>query len=152
MGFPERFQELRKKNKLTMLEVAEKLGKAKSTIAGYEYGNRKPKAIDTTKIAELFNTSVDYLLGNTDNPAPTKETKNLAVIFKQTNDYHYNGVPLEQSDLELLNTILEKIVKESDSTNSENKVSIKESELREIEETRNKIKSKINYHNGNGVS
>ncbi|WP_223590182.1 helix-turn-helix domain-containing protein [Neobacillus bataviensis] len=62
----DRLSELRKERKWSLQETADQLGIAKSTYAGYESGYREPSLLSLTQIAELFDTTVDYLLGRTD--------------------------------------------------------------------------------------
>lgn len=54
---------LRKERKLTLKELAEKMGIAESTLSLYENGKRKPDFDTLSKFAEYFNVSVDFLLG-----------------------------------------------------------------------------------------
>lgn len=49
-----------------MQETADRLEIAKSTYAGYEYGYREPSLQALSDIADLFETSVDYILGRTE--------------------------------------------------------------------------------------
>jgi len=62
----ERLSELRKERKWSLQETADQLGIAKSTYAGYESGYRLPSLPSLSQIADLFETSVDYILGRTD--------------------------------------------------------------------------------------
>lgn len=68
-----RLEELRTENKFTKKDVAALLKIDQSTYGKYELGKREPDAEMLTKIAELYNVSVDYLLGLTDikNPPET---------------------------------------------------------------------------------
>jgi len=59
----ERLSVLRKERKWSLQETADKLGIAKSTYAGYESGYREPSLHSLLQIANLFDTTVDYLLG-----------------------------------------------------------------------------------------
>lgn len=60
----ERIKELRKEKKLTQEELAKKLGlNAKSNIANYESGANAPSDEIKLKMCELFNCSMDYLIG-----------------------------------------------------------------------------------------
>ena len=56
---------LRKENLLTQEELGKELKVGKSTIANYESGYSEPESEKIKKIAELFNVSLDYLLGKT---------------------------------------------------------------------------------------
>jgi transcriptional regulator with XRE-family HTH domain len=106
----QRIRELRKKHNMLQSQVGEYVGVGKSAIAGYESGFRNPKKDTISLLAELFNTSTDYLLGHTDNPEPPKpeEPKDLAELIKN-NDFHYNGKKLDDKDLDLVIQILERI-------------------------------------------
>ena len=68
MNVGQKIKQLRLENNLTQEELAEKLGKAKSTISMYENGNREPDYETLEEIADYFNVSIEYLLKRTDNP------------------------------------------------------------------------------------
>ncbi|SFG47013.1 helix-turn-helix domain-containing protein [Sporolactobacillus nakayamae] len=53
---------LRKKKKLTIQNMADILGIAKSTYASYETGYRQPPIDALIKIADFFKTSLDTLV------------------------------------------------------------------------------------------
>jgi transcriptional regulator with XRE-family HTH domain len=57
-----RLGELRKNRKWSMQETADRLGIAKSTYAGYESGYREPSLQALSQLADLFNTTVYYIL------------------------------------------------------------------------------------------
>ncbi|WP_035571563.1 helix-turn-helix domain-containing protein [Halonatronum saccharophilum] len=74
--FKERIRKLRKENKLTQQQLADKIGVGRATIAGYETKGKEPGYDTLSKLAEIFNVSVDYLLGRTDNKQnPGSNTK-----------------------------------------------------------------------------
>lgn len=59
---------IRKRNFLTLIEFAEKVGASKSSVSDWEQGFRLPPEAALTKIAIMGNTSVDKLLyGNGNN-------------------------------------------------------------------------------------
>jgi transcriptional regulator with XRE-family HTH domain len=60
---PSRIKAERENLGLSQIEVAETLKIARSTLANYETGTRKPDLETLTKIAILYETSTDYLLG-----------------------------------------------------------------------------------------
>lgn len=69
-----RLELLRENKGWTKSLVARKLGiKAVSTYANWEYGIRQPDNKMLVKIADLFDVSVDYLLGRTDDPVPNEK-------------------------------------------------------------------------------
>lgn len=55
---------LRKKNKLSQEQLAEKLNVSPSAIGMWEQGRRQPDNETIREIAQLFNVSTDYLLDN----------------------------------------------------------------------------------------
>ncbi|PFZ89557.1 helix-turn-helix domain-containing protein [Bacillus wiedmannii] len=77
----ERLSELRKSKKWSLQDTADQLGIAKSTYAGYETGYRWPSLQSLSKIADLFDTSVDYILGRTDD-ALSKDVIEIAELMK----------------------------------------------------------------------
>lgn len=67
MEFKERLKECRLLRGLTQKELAEQIGVAKTTMTGYEKGNREPDVLKIKKIASALNVDCDYLLGTSDN-------------------------------------------------------------------------------------
>lgn len=68
----ERLSSLRAGTKMTQSEMAKKLGIARTTYAGYENGSRRPDPETLQKLADIFEVSLDFLLGRTDDPNPPK--------------------------------------------------------------------------------
>ncbi len=64
--FQERLKELRKQAGLTQREMAEKLFVAQPSYIRYENGSSEPSQENLVRIADLFDVSVDYLLGRND--------------------------------------------------------------------------------------
>lgn len=62
MIFAEKLKALRKSQKLTQQELANRLGVAKSVVSYYESGNRYPSYDVLIKIAHIFHVTTDYLL------------------------------------------------------------------------------------------
>lgn len=58
-----RIKMLREEKHLTQQELADKLNSAKSTIGMYENGNRKPSYEVLIKLSEIFDCSIDYIVG-----------------------------------------------------------------------------------------
>lgn len=61
MAFYDRLKESRIKAGLTQEQLAEKLGIAKSTLSGYESGNREPTVATIAKTLEILNIDANYL-------------------------------------------------------------------------------------------
>jgi transcriptional regulator with XRE-family HTH domain len=102
--FSKRLKELREEASLTQKDIAEALGIDRTTYTKYETGKSEPDFETTSKIADYFNVSVDYLLGKSDirNPSDEitkavsddpelaefwnelKDREELKLLFKQT--------------------------------------------------------------------
>lgn len=55
---------------LSQKEVAVSLKVAQPTVSAWESGDKFPSAKNLKRLASLLNTTVDELLGNTDDPTP----------------------------------------------------------------------------------
>ncbi len=64
--FQERVKEQRLLYGFTQREMAEKLGISQPSYIRYENGSAEPSQENLVKIAQLFDVSVDYLLGRAD--------------------------------------------------------------------------------------
>ncbi|MCO5086713.1 MAG: helix-turn-helix domain-containing protein, partial [Methylobacteriaceae bacterium] len=53
---------LRKARKKTQNDVAKVVNRVRSAIAQWETGVTRPKHEELTKLAKLFNVSIDYLI------------------------------------------------------------------------------------------
>lgn len=62
-----RLYDLRTDNDLTQQQVADYLMCNRQVYARYERGTREIPVSMLIKLADLYNTSVDYILGRTDN-------------------------------------------------------------------------------------
>ena len=58
-----RLKTLRKQNKLTQKQVAERTGLAVSAISSYESGARFPTYYTLIKLASMYHVTCDYLIG-----------------------------------------------------------------------------------------
>lgn len=67
-----RIKILREELNMTQQELADKLDGAKSTVAMYEKGDRKPSMEVLLKLSEIFDCSIDYILGKSDIRNPEK--------------------------------------------------------------------------------
>ncbi len=64
--FEERLIEQRKLNKKTQRQMAEYLNITQPSYIRYENGSSEPSLEKLVKIADLFDVSVDFLLGRAD--------------------------------------------------------------------------------------
>ncbi|MCF6461460.1 XRE family transcriptional regulator [Clostridium sp. Cult3] len=81
MVFGKRLKSLREEKGFTQQDIADILGVGRATIAGYETKGKQPDYEKLMKLAEFFNTSVDYLLGRTDQ-RNAEEKPELPVEFE----------------------------------------------------------------------
>jgi transcriptional regulator with XRE-family HTH domain len=107
--FGERLKLTRKTRGLTMEQLGASIGVAKTTISGYENGNREPPLHIIHKLANTLHTSADYLLGLTsvmEQPLlqPQGNVKVGAACL------HWDGIELEESELESIRNLLESIL------------------------------------------
>ena len=65
-----RIRDLREDRDLSQSTVATILGVHLTTYSDYELGNLSITAEVLITLAKFYNTSTDYILGLTDNPAP----------------------------------------------------------------------------------
>lgn len=72
----------------TQEDLAKKLGKDYSTIGKWELGQRSPMMIDVIKIAQLFNISLEKLIGYDDN----KSNDILLNKFNALNNEQKNAI------------------------------------------------------------
>ncbi|MBM7717179.1 transcriptional regulator with XRE-family HTH domain [Bacillus thermophilus] len=102
---------MRKKRGYTLQDMADHLGIARSTYAGYESNYRQPPLEMLHDAAEKLKTSADYLIGLTDNPYPKEPTKNARELLADK-ELHWDGVPLSDEELKPIRDLLELVVKE----------------------------------------
>lgn len=108
-----RLRELRIKHNFKQEDIGVKVGMSNTTIANYELGLRNPRKDTLYKLADLYNTSVDYLLGLTDDPnksANLNQPKDLKNIML-TKDLKYDGITLDEADIDIVTSILNRITK-----------------------------------------
>lgn len=71
----ERIRNLREDSDLTQQQIADMLFINRRTYSSYENGTRGIPVETISRLADIFNTSVDYLIGRTDVKAPYPKTK-----------------------------------------------------------------------------
>ena len=67
-----RLKELREDHDLTQVAIAKILFTSQQQYSKYENGYREIPATMLITLADYYNTSVDYILGRTNNPNPIK--------------------------------------------------------------------------------
>lgn len=105
----DRLKQLREKRGWTKKYAAEKLGfKGVSTYANYEYGIRDPDTDMLVKMAQLYETTIDYLKGVND------ESEVKRIINDQAkNDALYEAISrLPQDKKKIVNDMVKALLDE----------------------------------------
>lgn len=69
-----RIRQLRKQHGMTLKQLGAELGLAESTVSQYETGKRNPDNETLLKLGELFQVSIDEILGRTTLTEDTKKS------------------------------------------------------------------------------
>ena len=64
--FSENLISFRKENKISQQTLANKVGVTQQCISEWEKGNMEPTLSNLIKLADFFETSIDYLAGRKD--------------------------------------------------------------------------------------
>ncbi|WP_028563039.1 helix-turn-helix domain-containing protein [Paenibacillus pinihumi] len=134
-SFHLRFKQLREQHQWTQDEIAEKLGVQRSTIAGYESAekNRIPREETLLKIADVFQVSLDYLLGRSDliSQSPTghppvipdwataKDKRDLKVMLESPEVLFFDGIEFSEEDRAKMMGVMETIFWDAKMKNKE---------------------------------
>ena len=105
MEFAERLKTLRKQEKFTQVQIAEKMDISQQAYAAWERGVKKPTQENLVKIAQILNVTVDYLVGNSDNTED--ELDNIEILFRMNS----KGLTDEEKEIfqkELIEFMLER--------------------------------------------
>ena len=87
MSFPEILKELRDKKGFTQKQLAEALYLSKTTISQYENGTHTPSIETFIKLADIFDISIDYLLGRTSVPVTFSTLKKSFTSEENIDDF-----------------------------------------------------------------
>lgn len=128
--FANRIKELRKNKGYTQKELARLLNIGQTTVANYEQGTRVPDMEKLNNIADLFEVTLDYLLGRSEEMAHFKKTTksnsiDLKIADKVYLDYllqgdsenarrfiinlHEDGVNIEYIFFDILDRVLKEV-------------------------------------------
>lgn len=99
------FKEFRKRNKLTQDDVAKALNVSRATYNGYELGKYEPNIASLKILSELFNVSLDELLGRDTNLI------NLACLDAKTQEAIKQVMGLTGNQLDLVSQFIDALKK-----------------------------------------
>ena len=82
----ERIKACREKIGISQEELAHRIGMHSNTVARWERGELDPRGTSTSKLARALNTTVGYLVGETDEPhSPNEYGLNHEIITNANN-------------------------------------------------------------------
>jgi len=108
-NFSYRLTVLLDENNMSQTQLAEKVGTTNVTICRYINGERIPRIDVVSRIAVVFNVSLDYLLGISDNVDTENLTKNqdLDIALLMKNLYSLdNSTHLSKKQIEMIKKLL----------------------------------------------
>ena len=70
MTLGERIKQLRRENGMTQVDMAQKLGVTKGTVSTWETNSRVPGFETLEQMCDMFQRSLDYLMGRSDGATP----------------------------------------------------------------------------------
>ncbi len=111
MNFGSRLKCARVAAGYTQTELGKLVGVAKSTLAGYEKGNREPDVLKIKKIAQSLGVSADYLIiGETrvDTQKDFHKAERLLELFNQLSDSKQDEAILRIEEMVAYTRYLEK--------------------------------------------
>ncbi|WP_105106982.1 helix-turn-helix domain-containing protein [Streptococcus suis] len=108
---------LRQKQGMEQIDLANRLGrKSSSSVSEWERGKYTPKAGVLNDIAKIFDVSLSQLMSSDlSNPTPTTQPT-PTIDFKEmaAESMSYDGMPLNDEDIDLIASILETRMKNRD--------------------------------------
>ena len=108
-NFSYRLTVLLDENNMSQTQLAEKVGTTNVTVCRYINGERIPRIDVVSRIAAVFNVSLDYLLGISDNVDTENLTKNqdLDIALLMKNLYSLdNSTHLSKKQIEMIKKLL----------------------------------------------
>lgn len=76
---------LRKERGLSTIELAKTIGVAQQTITKWENGQANPSRDKVSKLSDFFDTSMDYLMGNSDEKNSDKKLQEISTKRNRIN-------------------------------------------------------------------
>lgn len=100
MSFYERLQSLAKENNKSFSQIEKDLGYSKNSL--YNYKTKMPTADNITRLANYFNVSTDYLLGNT----TARDYDSARLDQSIENSKSFDGSPLDPEDKQIIHNLI----------------------------------------------
>jgi Predicted transcriptional regulators len=93
----QRLGEVRKRKGISQQNVADSLGLSRGRLGNYEQGTREPDSEMLRQLANFYNVSVDYLLGNSNEPRPPIGGHDIRLAAH--NERRFDDVSNEEADM-----------------------------------------------------
>lgn len=117
VSFGSKLRELRNSAGLTQSELAQRINRSKANISKYEKDDLEPNLDTLVAISEIFDVSIDYLLGKKPGEAPAGSShsapqisKDVASIIEFYDELSHNG---REKALEYMEMLRDKEKKEN---------------------------------------
>lgn len=104
--FAERLKSLRKEQNLTQQKIAEKLNISRGSYAQWEAQRTQPSSKSLETLANFFDVSTDYLLGNTDIKNQNQFDEDLEKSLDTFKSF--DGKPMYDEDREKIREFIKK--------------------------------------------
>ncbi len=102
MTLAEKIYELRKTNKLSQEQLAEKIGVSRQSISKWESGETLPELERVVALSEVFDVTTDYLLKSKDVDEITIRTERLE---KEQNEFREKMILIQIKNIRIWNSI-----------------------------------------------
>jgi transcriptional regulator with XRE-family HTH domain len=109
-----RIRSRRKENGFKTSQVFKDLGIPRTTYTGYEMGSRTPDAATMNRIANYLNTTVGFLMCETDDPNPAVQHTTSFEDLLEEKTLTFGGKPLTDEQWETLAKTLKALNEQSE--------------------------------------
>lgn len=131
MSLGSRIKNLRKKHGFTQDHMAKHLNMGRSNFGHIENNRVVPSSDDLQKIADILDTTSDYLLGRTNDPqkwdvpswATSKDKRDFKKMLEEEGELMFDGVPLDEEDRQRIKDVLTGLFWEAKQMNKRKKKS-----------------------------
>lgn len=104
--FKKRLKQLRIKYNLNQKDIANLLGVGITTISNYEMGRNEPCMEKLITLAQFFNVSLDYLIGNSENEILKKEKNQELNLSNEALNLFSDALKLYDSNIAAFNNVI----------------------------------------------
>lgn len=106
MKYGDRLKKLRNNANLSQKELSDRLHINRSTYARYETSSTQPDFDTLVKLANYFNVTTDYILGNSDDPHKT-ESEELQEFIEEVKVWYKDEPESKEEKLKMFKKMFE---------------------------------------------